>query len=166
MIVGAPLFGEEAYGRRLRELSARLGLDDRVEFTGFREDVVGELERFDVLVHASVIPEPFGQVVTEGLAAGLPVLAAAAGGPAEIIENGKTGILYPPGDADALAEGLVRLARDAELRRRLGDAAREKARDFDPELIASEVMRVYEQVLAARPARGRRAARLLTARGE
>jgi glycosyltransferase involved in cell wall biosynthesis len=150
VIVGSPLFGEQEYERSLHELSDRLGLEGRVEFTGFREDVWGELARIDVLVHASVLAEPGGQVVQEGLAAGTPVIAAASGGPAEMIDHGSTGLLYPPGDADALAEALQRLATDAALRDRLGAAGREKARDFAPEAIAAEVTGVYRSLLAER----------------
>ncbi len=76
VLVGAALFDEEeAYEADLRALAVRLGIHDRLEMTGFREDVAAELATFDVLVHASVIPEPFGQVVVEGMAAGLPVVA-------------------------------------------------------------------------------------------
>src|SRR5439155_21019634 len=58
VVVGAPLFGEEDYERELRTLVTHLGLDDRVEFRGFQEDVADALSELDVLVHASVIPEP------------------------------------------------------------------------------------------------------------
>ncbi|HEX2112355.1 MAG TPA: glycosyltransferase family 4 protein [Gaiellaceae bacterium] len=155
VIIGAPLFGEEEdeYERSLRELAARLGVADRVEFAGFREDVWHELERLDVLVHASVIPEPGGQVVAEGMAAGLPVVAAAGGGPAEVIADEVTGLLFPPGDSEALADDLARLVSDPGLRRRLSEAARERARDFAPEAIAGQVMQVYRAVLAARATR-------------
>src|SRR5207245_1613973 len=79
---GAPLFGagEERYLEDVRDLGERLGLDGRLELTGFRDDVGAELAGLDVLVHASTLPEPFGQVVAEGMAAGLPVVAAPAGG--------------------------------------------------------------------------------------
>jgi len=149
VVVGAPLFGEseEAYARELRKRASELGLDGRVEFRGFREDLDSELARLDVLVHASVIPEPFGQVVIEGMGFGLPVAAAGAGGPAEVIEQGVNGLLYPPGDVEALSDLLKELASDTDLRRRLGDAAREKAKEFAPERIARQVMNLYEDVL-------------------
>jgi glycosyltransferase involved in cell wall biosynthesis len=149
VVVGAPLFGsdEEQYLEDLRRLSASLGLDGRLEFAGHREDVAAELERIDVLVHASVLPEPFGQVVAEGLAAGLPVVAAAAGGPAELIEDGVTGLLYPPGDARALAACLRRLAADPGLGVRLGRAGRRRAAAFSPGRVATKVTAVYRQAL-------------------
>lgn len=149
-VVGAPLFGqdEEDYAQRLRELSHRLGLDGRVEFRGFRDDVAAELAEVDVLVHASVLPEPFGQVVLEGMAAGVPVVAAGAGGPAEILEDRVTGLLYPPGDVAALADALHRLAEDDSLRQRLADAGRARARSYSPDAVAARVRAVYEEVLA------------------
>jgi glycosyltransferase involved in cell wall biosynthesis len=148
VIVGTPLFGEYEYERELHHLNERLGLDGRVEFAGFRNDVWHELRRIDVLVHASVLAEPGGQVVQEGMAAGRAVVAAAGGGPAEMIDDGSSGLLYPPGDVDALAEALRRLAADAGLRARLAAAGREKAREFAPETIAAKVTDVYRSVLA------------------
>ncbi|HET7572563.1 MAG TPA: glycosyltransferase family 4 protein [Gaiellaceae bacterium] len=147
-VIGAPLFGagEERYERELRALAASLGCDGRVEFRGFRDDVAAELSELDVLVHASTLPEPFGQVVVQGMAAGLPVVAAGAGGPAELIEHGVDGLLYPPGDADALAALLRDLRDDPELRGRLGAAARERAAEFRPARIASRLAEVYDSL--------------------
>ena len=156
VLIGAPLFGEDEYDRSLRVLAAELGIDGRVEFTGFREDVGSELARLTCLVHASVIPEPFGQVVLEGMGAGLAVVATAAGGPAEIIGDGLTGLLYPPGDVEALANALRRVADDPELRRRLGSAARERVKGFAPDVVADEVLKGYEIALG-RSRGGRRA---------
>jgi glycosyltransferase involved in cell wall biosynthesis len=151
VVVGAPLFGEDDYAEEVRTRAAGLGLNGRVHFVGFQDDVVGQMSRFDLLVHASIIPEPFGQVVVEGMAAGLPVLAARAGGPAEVIDDGVTGILYDPGNADALAQSLRRLAEDPALRKRLSEAARIRARDFTPEIIAEQVFGVYRTLLERTP---------------
>jgi glycosyltransferase involved in cell wall biosynthesis len=147
-VIGAPLFGadEDRYALALQSLTREFGLEGRVAFTGFRHDVAGELAQLDVLVHASTTPEPFGQVVIEGMAAGVPVVAADAGGPAEIIDAGATGLLYPPGDASALAEALQRLATDSELRKRLGDAGREHALAFTPAIVAARIHDVYGAV--------------------
>jgi glycosyltransferase involved in cell wall biosynthesis len=153
VIIGSPLFGEEAYGAGLRDLAAARGVAERLRFAGFREDVPAELAGLDVLVHASVLPEPFGQVVAEGMTAGLPVVAAAAGGPAELIRDGVDGMLFPPADAAALAACLRRLAADSTLRRSLGQTARATSFRFEPETIAAEVMRVYRGVLSGRGSR-------------
>ncbi len=150
VIVGAPFFGEEDYERELRALAAELGVAERVDFTGFVEDVPAVLESLDVLVHTSVTPEPFGQVIVEGMAAGVPVVAAGAGGPREIIEDGRTGLLYEPGDSTALAEVLRSLAADATLRERLAAAGRERSADFAPADTAARLRTIYESVLAGR----------------
>jgi glycosyltransferase involved in cell wall biosynthesis len=144
LIVGSALFGEKDYEAELLDLVAQLGLGGRVEFTGFVEDVDAVLTGADVLVHASVIPEPFGQVVLEGMAAGLPVIAAASGGPAEIITTEEDGLLVPPGDVRSLAAALVRLRTDPSLRDRLRAGGRRRALKFGPEDIAEQVSDVYD----------------------
>jgi glycosyltransferase involved in cell wall biosynthesis len=152
VVVGAPLFGhdEVSYTESLRALTWELGIAERVEFRGFRDDVAGELDKIDILVHASTTPEPFGQVVVEGMAAGRPVVAADAGGPAEVITHGVDGVLYRPGDIDGLAQVMEHLAADPSLRSRLGAAARRRAADFTPERAAEQVMDAYWQVLGSR----------------
>ena len=143
-LVGAPLFGDDdRYVTALHDLVAELGLDDVVEFAGHRQDVDAELARADVCLHASIRPEPFGQVVLEAMAAGRAVVASAAGGPAEFVRDGHDGLLTPPGDVDALADALLRLAGEPALRRRLGDAARRSAARFDLPLVVGQ----FEQVV-------------------
>jgi glycosyltransferase involved in cell wall biosynthesis len=148
-IIGAPLFGddEERFAEMLHDRASALGVAPRIEFRGHRDDVPAELAELDILVHASVLAEPFGQVVVQGMAAGLAVVATDAGGPAEIIQDGYNGLLYPPGDAHALADALIRFARDPELRRRLGAAGRLSAAPFAPEVVAPRVLEVYRSIL-------------------
>jgi glycosyltransferase involved in cell wall biosynthesis len=149
-IVGSALFGEEDWAASLAPMAADLGIGDRVDFVGFVDDMPAEYARLDVLVHASTIPEPFGQVVVEGLAAGLPVVAAGAGGPAEIVTDGIDGLLYPIGDVSALADRLRRLADDDDLRARLGAAGRSRAAAFAPPSVAAALEAVYRNVVIAR----------------
>lgn len=147
-VIGSALFGEDAYAESLRRQAERLGIAGQVEFRGFREDVWAELRELDVLVHCSVRPEPFGQVVLEGMAAGVPVVAAAAGGPTELITDGVDGLLTRPGDPTELARAMRRLVDDPELRARLADAARERSREFTPERTAERLLAVYRQVVS------------------
>ena len=149
-IVGSALFGEDAYAKSLRRQVDRLGISEQIEFRGFRTDVWAELQELDILVHCSVIPEPFGQVVLEGMAAGVPVVAAAAGGPAEIVTSGVDGILTPPCDAGELALVMRRLHDEPDLRARLAEAGRRRSHDFTPERSAEQVLNVYSAVLAQR----------------
>ncbi len=150
-IIGAPLFGELEYCDSLRELSFKLGIADRLVWRGFQDDVAAELGCLDVLVHCSVIPEPFGLVVVEGMAAGLAVIATAGGGPLEIIDEGVDGLLVPPGDVLALARSLQRVAGDADLRGSLGRNARASSRRFSSSDLCGGVLGVYEAVLRGTP---------------
>jgi glycosyltransferase involved in cell wall biosynthesis len=130
-VVGGPLFGETKYQQRLHELVQELNISHKVQFTGHVESVAKYLDGFDVLVHASVIPEPFGAVVIEGMDAGCAVIATCPGGPAEIITDGVDGRLVPCGDEDALVDALRSLNEDADLRVKLASTGMQRAKDFD-----------------------------------
>jgi glycosyltransferase involved in cell wall biosynthesis len=145
-LVGAPLFGEEGYEAELRAQIDRLGLGDRVELRGHRDDIAAELADLDVVVHCSTVPEPFGQVVVEAMGVGRPVIASAAGGPLEVVTDGITGLLTPPGDAGALAGAMARLAEDPALGARLVEAARDVPPRFSPAAAAAATMQVYRRV--------------------
>jgi len=149
VVVGDALFGEDDYRDALHEQAARLGIAARVEFRGFRHDVRAELAALDVLVHATVTAEPFGQVVVEGMAGGLPVVATAAGGPAEIITDGRDGVLVPPGDVAALADALTGLAQDTGRRARIGREARATAERFRAGPLAARIAEVLHAAAAA-----------------
>jgi glycosyltransferase involved in cell wall biosynthesis len=146
-IIGSALFGEGQYQHSLRRQVDELGIAERVEFIGFSDDVAQELARLTVVVHASTVPEPFGQVVVEAMACGVPVVASAAGGPAEIITHAIDGLLVAPGDAGALADAIAELFEDGDLRTRLTEAGAVKAQRYRPERIAAEVEAVYASVL-------------------
>jgi glycosyltransferase involved in cell wall biosynthesis len=146
LVVGGPQFGEHELLSELKALAAELGVAERVEFTGHVTDTYAQLARMDVLLHTSVIPEPFGQVVVEGMAAGLPVVAAAAGGPLEIIDDGRDGLLYPPRDLAALTAALKDLAGDPTRRARMGEAATVSARRYAPERVVPVLEEFYERV--------------------
>jgi glycosyltransferase involved in cell wall biosynthesis len=147
VIVGSTLFGEEAYEQELGRLAKDLGIVRGVRFSGFSDDVWEELTKLDVLVHASTVPEPFGQVVLEGMAAGLPVVAARAGGPAELITDGIDGMLFTPGQSDELATTLRVLAEDPLRRQELGQNARQRASSMTVEASAAAVLELYGRVL-------------------
>jgi glycosyltransferase involved in cell wall biosynthesis len=125
-IMGSAQFREEHVGfeERLRaRVEADASLSDAVEFAGRQADVPAALRACGLLLHCRP-DEPFGMVVLEAMAQGLPVVAPAAGGIAEIVEDGVTGLLYPPGDAPAAARQIVRLLDHRDLAERLGAAAR------------------------------------------
>jgi glycosyltransferase involved in cell wall biosynthesis len=129
-IVGAPLFGEEAFARELSGLVTQCGVADRVNFLGFRQDVPALLRAADIVVHSSTYPEPFGRVVLEGMLARKPVVASNTGGVPEIIHDGEDGVLVPPDDPAALASAIGSLldqpARASKIAARGAARARER----------------------------------------
>jgi len=148
-IAGSAMFGEAAFERELRARAARLGIEAQVSFLGFR-DVAEVLPSLDILVHASRIPEPFGQVIIEGLAAELPVVATDGGGAREIIDNGRTGLLVPMGDAPALARALRQLLTEPALARSVATAGRRHAlENFTIERFARRSEALYEELVQA-----------------
>jgi glycosyltransferase involved in cell wall biosynthesis len=112
--------------RRLVEEVERLGLADAVELLGTQPDVDALLAEADVFVLSSA-SEGLPMSVLEAMAAGLPVVASAVGGVPELVQEGDTGLLVPPGDPAALAAALARLVEEPELRERLGAAGRRRA---------------------------------------
>jgi glycosyltransferase involved in cell wall biosynthesis len=103
VLVGGALFGEQADEERLHRQADHPDVRGRIHFLGFRDDIPALMSAVDIVLHTSIAPEPFGRVIVEGMMARKPVIATAAGGALEIIEDGVTGLLVAPGDADALA---------------------------------------------------------------
>lgn len=130
LVVGDALFAEDKeYVRHLHQQVESLGLQERVRFLGFREDAWELMACCDVLVHCSVLAEPFGRVVVEGMATGKPMVAVDAGGVPEIIEDARTGLLIPAGDAESLAKALQRLEANPTWAKVLGEAGRKAVAD-------------------------------------
>jgi glycosyltransferase involved in cell wall biosynthesis len=154
VIAGSAMFGETDYATGLQKLAADLGIEPQVEFLGFVDDIPLLLANSNALVHASLIPEPFGQVVVEGMAAGLPVLASDSGGPTEVITPEVDGLLVPVGDVNALATQMLRLRDQPLLRSQLGSAARLTAQEYTPDRVARSIEEVWRNVAA--PQRHRR----------
>jgi glycogen(starch) synthase len=129
---------------RVHALAAGL---PRVHLTGFVEHtaVPAVLASLDVLVLPSAYEE-MGSVLTEALASGLPVVASDVGGIPEVVRHGETGLLVPPGDVDALAAALDRLAADPALRARLSAGARARAAGYAWPRLAARVAAVYAGV--------------------
>jgi glycosyltransferase involved in cell wall biosynthesis len=119
VLVGAALFGEDAYEAELRAYVLEHGLADRVHFLGFQHDIAACMKAVDVVAHTSISPEPFGRVIIEGMLAKRPIVAARAGGVTDIVKDRENGILCTPGDVRSLADALGELSADAGLRNRL-----------------------------------------------
>ncbi len=117
-LIGSPAFGAEAYDDALREEVHLLGLADHITFVGFVDDTREELTRMTMCVHASTVPEPFGQVVTEAMAWGVPVVATRGGGVDDIVCGGEsaspTALLVDPDDDAALAGAILEVLMEPE----------------------------------------------------
>jgi glycosyltransferase involved in cell wall biosynthesis len=143
VIAGGVHRAGERYAAELRKRVAALGLGERVHLVGFRQDIPDVMNAWDAVVHASIRPEPFGRVILEGMLLGKPVIATDAGGVPELIEDGRTGFLVAPGDAQALADRLRQvLSADGRL---IGARAREWARrHFSLARQVAEMSEIYE----------------------
>lgn len=115
-----------------------------------RDDLMREIAHARAVVLPSLVPENAPMAVLEAMALGTPVIASAIGGIPEQIEDGVQGLLVPPGDVAALAEAMSRLASDAGLAERMGNAARERVeREFSLERHMEALLGVYRDVGAA-----------------
>jgi glycogen synthase len=151
IVAGEPLLAPMSYVDELRSLADHAA-PGRVRFLGGVPGPWNFLASVDVLVVPSR-REPWGRVAAEALMSGVPVVAADAGGLPEIVRDGVDGLLYPPGDVDALVRQLRLLTGDAALRARLGRAAREGAARFDPAVHSAHVAAAIDRVVGA-PAGG------------
>jgi Glycosyl transferases group 1 len=141
------LGGKGPEREELEEMATRLGIADRVRFLGRREDVPELLAACDVFALPSLY-EGSSLAVLEAMAAGRPVVSSAIGGTDELIEDGRSGLLVAPGDAEALAAALRRLLADSGLRERLAGRARERVeRDLTRQAMAERVAAVYAELL-------------------
>ena len=130
----------------LRALAQRLDVEHQVRFLGHTEDVPSLLAQADVFVLPSR-SEAFPNAVLEAMATGLPIVASGVGGILELVEDGVTGLLVPPGEAPMLADRLCRLMNDPALASRLGHAARAEALarySFDRMVAAFETLYLTE----------------------
>ncbi|HJR60736.1 MAG TPA: glycosyltransferase [Vicinamibacterales bacterium] len=141
--------GQTGFKSELQQLVRELGIGHAVAFTGYRTDVPALLRALDVVVHASVEPEPFGRVVAEGMACGRPVIATDAGGVPEVTgASGTSALLVPAGDVGAMSAAIERLLGDRAEAGRLAAAGRQRI--LSTFSIAGHVERVqsiYERVL-------------------
>jgi glycosyltransferase involved in cell wall biosynthesis len=147
--VHARLIGHEELSTvaELQAAAAERGVDHLVTFEGFRADVAQVMADLDVFVLPSLW-EGFGLVLLEAMAAGRPVVASAVGPIPEIVVDGVTGLLVPPGDPAALAEAVIKLLRDPELAAAFGRAGRARAeRELRLDTMVERTEALYDELL-------------------
>ena len=106
VIIGAAFNEDAGFAEGLHRTVEREGLADRVRFVPFQPDIAAALSSLDVLVHTSTRPEPFGRVLIEAMAVGVPVVAARGGGVPEIVRDDTNGALVEPGDVNGYVRAL------------------------------------------------------------
>jgi glycosyltransferase involved in cell wall biosynthesis len=144
LLAGEPFPGNEATAKSLKDRALALGLRDEVIFTGFVTDIARFYSAIDIFAMPASEPEGFGLAVLEAMACALPVITSEAGGPLDLIEQGRTGILVSPDSISDAAHWLANLISDPGLRKRLGVAAQRSARQsFSLNRAAQQLERVY-----------------------
>jgi glycosyltransferase involved in cell wall biosynthesis len=155
--VRALLVGDERIGpefpRRLRESARALGVEDRIHIRGWPGNIADAWNLIDVHVHASFI-DSLPNAAIEGMSLGKPAVVSAVGALPEHVDDGRTGLVVPPGDAGALAAALRRILDDPSLAARLGPGARERHLErFTPEVTARQIESCLEGIARRRAAR-------------
>jgi glycosyltransferase involved in cell wall biosynthesis len=151
LLVGATSPADQPFEARLRAQVAELGLDNQVIFVGFRDNVADYMRMAAAVVHASVLPEPFGRVALEAMACGRPVIGSDAGGIPEIVQNGWSGLTFPPGDADRLAAAIAWVLDHPEDAARMGEHGYQRLLERFP--ISANVRateQLYDRILGER----------------
>ncbi len=140
--------GPETYENQLKKFSEEIGIHDNVIFTGYRRDIAAFMALLDVVVHASIKPEPFGRVIIEGMAIGKPVIATNIGAPQEIIRDGINGYLVPPGDPQAMADRIIELLKNRQNREWIGmEAIKTVKNKYTIEIHSRKIEQIYLQLL-------------------
>jgi glycosyltransferase involved in cell wall biosynthesis len=149
ILAGSDRFAEPGYVDALHAAAGRGSLAGRVRFAGFAKSARDLFAALDILVCASLDPDPLPRAVLEAMTAGVAVVGSAAGGLPEAVEDGVSGLLVAPGDSDALADAIARLLDDDTLRLGIARAARAAATaKFSLTAHTDRVMSLYEEILA------------------
>ena len=139
---------DKAYFNKVNQLIEKYSLQNNIIMTGFRSDVADYINALDIQLHCSTSPEPFGRVLIEGMCLKKVVVATNMGGPSEIIEDGVSGVLVPPGDHIILGNKISCLLENAELRAQIGSAAYVRVRDnFSIDKFKTEIHEHYQEII-------------------
>jgi len=148
LLIGRAFNEEQAFEDKLKQFVIKHKLEERVHFVAYQSNLPLVLMELDVFLHTSLRPEPFGRVLLEAMIARVPVLAAAAGGVPEIIDNGENGLLAQPGDVQDYFNQLDRLTGSEAERHRLAAAGRETAlRQFTVNRVSQQFNKLLNEVI-------------------
>ena len=147
ILVGDALFGEQEYIQDLHQKVTALGLENRVNFLGFRSDIPKLMAMCDLITHTSTAPEPFGRVIVEAMLCGKPVIAAQAGGAIELVEDGINGFLVTPGEPQELAKVIHNCLQESVKTANIANNARISAgQRFDVKIINQQIQELLESI--------------------
>jgi len=140
---------EDHYKNTLYKTTNDLNLNNHVIFTGFRTDIQKIIKASDVIVHASVKPDPLPTVIIEAMNLGKPVVATHVGGVPELIQHNKTGLMVPPHNSEMLAEAISNLLDNPEKAESMGSNAKSVInKKFNPRINISKVLNIYYELLS------------------
>jgi glycosyltransferase involved in cell wall biosynthesis len=149
LFVGDTSPADVPYAEEVRRLVESLQLEQHIVFAGFQRNVTDFLRMFDVVIHASVAPEPFGRVLLEAMACRKAVVGARAGAVPEIVDDGRTGLTFTPADAEGLAEAILALVSDRLRAQRMGEEGYARlVKHFHIARNVESTQRLYETVLS------------------
>jgi len=147
-IVGEEKKGSENYLNKLKALVKELNLGENISFLGRREDVPSLLQESDCLVLSTDVPAGFGRTVIEAGATGVSVCASDIGGIPEIIDDGISGLLFPPKDKNKMAETIIRMLNDVNLRRTCSMNLRKRIEEnFTLDKMTRKTLSVYQEAI-------------------
>jgi glycosyltransferase involved in cell wall biosynthesis len=149
ILVGDALFGEQEYVKDLHQKVAGLGLENRVNFLGFRADIPQLMTMCDLITHTSIAAEPFGRVIVEAMLCGKPVIAAEAGGAMELVEDGINGFLVTPGEPQKLAQVIHNCRQESVKTANIANNARISASErFDVRIINQQIQELLKSIIS------------------
>jgi len=138
--------GKGGLEKDLKAETKRLGLTANIKFLGWRDDIEKIMPLFDIFVLPS-LNEGMGRVLVEAMAAARPVVASDVGGIPDLVKPGESGILVPPGDAQALAAGIMRLIDQPEVAHKMGQLGRRRSRNYRLKTMIQKIEDLYEELL-------------------
>lgn len=149
------VLGQGNLEAQLRQMTIDLGIQDIVQFAGFREDMAYCTQAFDIGALPSIDCDTSSFSLKEEMASGKPVIASDYGGLKEIVNDGLEGLVVPAGSVAPLGSALRRLIRDPEARRHMGEAGRDRVlRDFAVEVFAQRTLTAYHRAIALHSGQG------------
>lgn len=146
LLVGGVVEGD-TFKTRLGEIIQNSGIEQNIIFTGFQRNPADLLNVMDVVIHSSIEPEPFGMVNLEAMYMKKPVISTNIGGPMEIFEDGMNGILIEPGNPELLAQNILKLLNNPDLRKKMGERAHETViRKFNILDTVNHIHNIYNEL--------------------